>query len=126
MIYIKIQKIKLLDILIENGMPISYKSINSIYEFIQRTNQNINFESFQDLKKKIHTSLCSLKKSFEKVKRKKTRRDIENFKLKCSKEFFEFHLTPICIYDQPSVETLSERLCIEKPQLDILFENLQL
>jgi len=42
MIYIKIQKIKILDILVENGMIIFYQTINQIYEYIQQSNKNIN------------------------------------------------------------------------------------
>ncbi len=75
-----------------------------------------------------------IKKSFEKVKRKKTRRDIENFHLKCSKEYFEFQLKPICL-DQPDIrppddqqplEVLLGSLCIEKHKLDNIFKKLKL
>ena len=126
MIYIKIQKIKILDILVENGMIISYQTINQIYEYIQQSNKNINFNSFQDLKKKIKTNSTSLKRSFEKVKRKKKRHLIETFNLKLSKEFFELHLEPICFNDQPPVEILFESLFIEQPQIETFFTKLKL
>lgn len=126
MIYIKIQKIKILDILVENGMIISYQTINQIYEYIQQSNKNININSFQDLKKKIKTNSTSLKRSFEKVKRKKKRHLIEFFNLKCSKEFFELHLEPIYFNDQPPVEILLESLFIEQPQIETFFTKLKL
>ncbi len=134
MIYIKIQRKEILDLLVKNSKIISSQTVNEIYEYIKRMNQNINFNNFQDLKIKIKTTLCSLKKSFERVKRKKTRRDIENFNLKCSNEYFEFQLKPICLNhsdirppdDQPPLGVLLGSLCIEKHQLDKLFKNLKL
>jgi len=50
MIYIKIQRKEILDLLVKNGMIISSQTINEIYEYIKKMNQNINFYSFQDLK----------------------------------------------------------------------------
>ncbi len=66
MIYIKIQRKEILDLLVKNGNSISSQTINKIYEYIKQMNQNINLNSFQDLKNKIKSTLCSLKKALKK------------------------------------------------------------
>jgi len=68
MIYLKITKKIILDFLLDNSLNDSIKTINDLNEHIQQTNAAIDFKRFQDLKKKIKTTLCSLKNSFKKVK----------------------------------------------------------
>ncbi len=68
MIYVKITKKKLLDFLIENKKIINQKLIEIVFDFLI-SSEEICFELFDDLKKKIRSSLISLKRRYERAKR---------------------------------------------------------
>ena len=123
-------KNKMIDFLFENKKIINQKLIENVFEFLT-SSEEISFTPCDDLKKKIQTSLVSLKRSYERIKRNRFKLAI--FFSNCSKECIEFSLKKKSLLKLKDTEHLLEienrmtYLLIGKPDnIEILFDNMSI
>ncbi len=95
------------------------------------SSEEICFELFDDLKKKIRSSLISLKRRYERVKRNYYK--LALFYLACSKEYIELSLKPKNSLDlqetahSNQMTKLMTDLTLEKSQtIEVLFEYMNI
>jgi hypothetical protein len=84
---------------------INQKLIENVFEFLI-SSEGISFTPCDDLKKKIQTSLVSLKRSYERIKRNRFKLAI--FFSNCSKECIEFSLKKKSLLKLKDTEHLLE------------------
>ncbi len=132
MVYVKISKKVMIDFLIKNNKIINQKLVDMVFDNIILL-EELNFEPFEDLKKKIKSCLISLKNSYERVQR----RSRGGIKLKLflstsSKEFIEFPLKPKSLLKPQDithvnqVEILMNNLEIKSDNIEVLFDNMNI